>query len=57
MVVSFEQQDNLFFFNATLDNASFEISVVPLPAAAWMGLTLLGGLSVAGAVRRRRRVA
>ena len=28
------------------------ILAVPLPASAWMGLALLGGLGVVGAVRR-----
>ena len=36
---------------------SFEASytVVPLPASAWMGLVLLGGMGVVGVMRRRMR--
>lgn len=46
----FDQQDNLFFFNVTVDNVS--LTYVPEPAAiGLMGLGLLG----LGAMRRRRR--
>ena len=31
------------------------ISVIPLPAAAWMGLVLLGGMASVGAMRRKFR--
>jgi len=34
-----------------------ETPVVPLPAAAWMGMALLGGLGVTQGIRRRRLVA
>jgi len=39
-------------FNAYFDNV--RLSVVPLPAAAWMGLGLLGLLGAARRIRRRR---
>ena len=32
-----------------------QTTVIPLPAAAWMGLALLGGMGGIGAVRRKRR--
>ena len=32
----------------------YDSTVVPLPAAAWMGLSLLGGVGVTGKLRRRR---
>jgi len=39
-------------------NAQFEaISVVPLPAAAWMAVPMLGGLGITQLVRRRRLAA
>lgn len=46
----FEQQDNLFFFNVTLDNISLavETSPVPLPAPAFLLLAGLGGLAAFG---------
>lgn len=31
------------------------VTVIPLPAAAWMGLSLLSGIGLVGTVRRRRR--
>ena len=34
-----------------------EASVVPVPAAAWAGMSLLGGLGAAGAAKRRRLMA
>ena len=33
------------------------VSAVPLPASAWMGLALLGGMGVVGVMRRRMRSA
>ena len=48
--LSFEQQDNLFFFNATLDNVSL-LATVPEPGTiALMGLAL----GLMGVFRRRR---
>ncbi|MFC3092837.1 hypothetical protein DRW07_01295 [Alteromonas sediminis] len=47
--ISFEQQDNLFYFNATLDNVSFTTSVVSAPATV-----VMLGLVIA-LVRLRRR--
>jgi len=41
--ISFEEQDNLLFFNSQLDNVAFNVSTVPVPAAAWLfGSALLG---------------
>lgn len=37
--------------NSTIEGS---ISAIPLPAAAWAGLSMLGGLGFFGAVRRRR---
>jgi hypothetical protein len=34
-----------------------EASVVPLPAAAWMGLSLLGSVGACGYIRRQRALA
>ncbi len=54
--ILFEQQDNLFFFNATIDDVSLalEVSEVPVPGAAILFLTSVLG---AGAMRRRKQVA
>ena len=49
------------FFNGfdgyTFDGAIIATAVIPLPASAWMGLTLLGGLGAVGVVRRAIRAA
>jgi hypothetical protein len=37
-------------------DAAFGVAVVPLPAAAWMGMSLLGGVGGVGFFRRRRLV-
>jgi hypothetical protein len=51
VLLKFEQQDNLFFFNATLDNISL-LAEVPEPlTASLFGFGLLGF----GALARRRR--
>jgi hypothetical protein len=42
------------FGNLAIDNAM--LSVVPLPPAAWAGLTVLGGIGAAHLVRRRRHL-
>ena len=36
---------------------ALSVSAVPLPASAWMGLVLLGGMGVVGVMRRRMRSA
>lgn len=46
---------NSGFANLAIDNAM--MSVVPLPPAAWAGLTVLGGIGAARVVRRRRHLA
>lgn len=38
-----------------LDSISTSGSVVPLPASAWSGLALLGGLGLFGAIKRHRK--
>ena len=35
--------------------ALFDPNFIPLPASAWMGLALLGGLGVVGVRRKRKR--
>ncbi len=45
--ISFEEQDDLLFFNSTVDNVSLNVSTVPVPAAAWLfGSALLGFFGV-----------
>lgn len=39
---------------SSVDQTFSQTPVVPLPAAAWAGLSMLGGLGFFGAVRRRR---
>jgi hypothetical protein len=51
--VSFEQQDNLFFFNATLDNARFLITTPEPTAVALFAVGAIGAMGVA--LRRRKR--
>ena len=48
--------DTWFAFS-TGDIAAFRINAVPIPAAAWMGLAMLGGLAAVRTARRRRSVA
>jgi hypothetical protein len=38
------------------DESTVTVTVVPLPAAAWMGMSLLGGVGGVGFFRRRRLV-
>lgn len=45
------QIDNLVW------QGNVDFSVVPLPAAAWMGIIMLGGLSATQLIRRRRTAA
>ena len=33
------------------------VNIIPLPASAWMGIVLLGGMGVVGVMRRRMRSA
>jgi hypothetical protein len=51
----FTGSDRLFAGTATVDYTYTPAAVVPLPAAAWMGLSLLGGLGVVRKLRMRRR--
>ena len=39
------------------NSMALSVSAVPLPASAWMGLALLGGMGVVGVMRRRMRSA
>ena len=42
--------------SAGVADVHFErVALVPLPAAAWMGLVMLGGMAGVGAVRRKFR--
>ena len=38
-----------------IDNLSYNAGVVPLPASAWSGLALIGGLGLLGGVKRFRK--
>jgi hypothetical protein len=42
------------FFVARSPNLTVRPPVVPLPAAAWSGLALMGALAIAGKIRKRR---
>jgi hypothetical protein len=58
------QQGSIVAYNTGMDSGSpgyfvarpDSAVVVPLPAAAWMGMMLLGGVGGAGFIRRRRPV-
>ena len=43
--------------NFSNSELAIRISAVPLPASAWMGIVLLGGMGVVGVMRRRVRSA
>ncbi|NOZ40433.1 MAG: hypothetical protein GXP24_09430 [Planctomycetes bacterium] len=50
--IAFEQQDNLLYFNATIDNVSLQVDVIPEPTAALVWVVLASCLG--GTTLRRR---
>lgn len=50
IMLAFEQQDSLFFFNVTVDDVSFDVTPIPEPSAAV--LFAAGALLVARRLRR-----
>ncbi len=55
VAVTANDGNGFFFDDVTVDNAAFGATAVPVPAAAWAGLLLLGGMGAMRTVRRRLR--
>ncbi|HEY1684328.1 MAG TPA: hypothetical protein VGG19_06170 [Tepidisphaeraceae bacterium] len=47
--------DDVQINGTAIANTTYNFQAVPLPASAWSGLALLGGLGLFGAVKRHRR--
>ena len=55
--IRFEQQDNLGFFNATIDNVSLEVQSEVIPEPTSLAIFGFGAMGMIGIRRRRKRPA